>query len=171
LALSDVQGDAAVAGKPALSIKHWLAADGQEAKRTVDASDLVDEIAERLAALQGCHVLAPFFRLRREVGGDIPAALPDRRAKRTLPDDLLREIGEVMFRAGRPEPIRRRLGIVAEPLFALPEVIVDALQALTHALECRDELVELVLVLGRAPLQAQGRRWLAQIVFAEKSGQ
>src|SRR4029450_4061814 len=148
--------------------KRRLAADAHEATRTVDASGLVDEVAERLAALQGCHVLAPMFRLRREVGGDIPAALPHQLAPFNPKAALLREIGEVMFRAGRPEPIRRRLGIVAEPLFALPEVIVGALQALTHGLECRDDLVEFVLVLGRAPPQAQWRRRVAERLWSEK---
>src|SRR5262249_52204259 len=84
---------------------------------------------------------------------------------------LLREIGEGMIRAGGPEPVRRRLGIVAEPLFTLPEVTIGALQVLTHALECRNDLVELVLLLGRAPLQAQWRRWPAPIVLSEKGGQ
>src|SRR5262245_39973835 len=109
------------------------------------------------------------LRLGREVGGDIPAALADQLAPVDTKADPLREISEVMFRAGRPEPIRRRLGIVAEALFALPKVIVGALQALTHGLECRDHLVELVRLLGSAPLQAQWRRRLAKIVSSEKS--
>src|SRR5262249_38765758 len=74
-------------------------------------------------------------------------------------------------RAGGPEPGRRRLGIVAEPLFALLEILVGALQALTHALEGSNDLVEFVLFLGRAPLQAQWWRRLAQIVLAGKSSQ
>src|SRR5262245_55295293 len=48
-------------------------------------------------------------------------------------------IGKGMVRAGGPEPVRRRLGIVAEPLFALSEVTIGALQVLTHALEGRKD--------------------------------
>ena len=132
--LGDVPGNAAVAGEPARGIQHGLAADGHEAKRTVDASDLVDEVAERLAALQGGHVLAPMFRLRREIGGDIPAALPDQHAPINTKAGLLRDIGKGMVRASGPEPVRRRLGIVAEPLFALLEILVGTLQALVSAL-------------------------------------
>src|SRR5207253_3952490 len=171
LALGDVPGNAAVAGKPARGIQHRLAADGHKAKRTVDALDLVDEVAERLAALHSGHVLAPMFRLRREIGGDIPAAPPDQRAPINTKAGLRRDIGKGMVRASGPEPVRRRLGIVAEPLFALLEVTIGALQIPTHALEGRNDLVELVLLLGRAPLQAQWWRWLAQIVLSEKSGQ
>src|SRR5262249_946103 len=171
LALGDVPGNSAVAGKPALSIKHGLAADGHVAKRTVVASDRVDEVMERLAAFQGGHVLAPMFRLRRDIGGDIPAALPDQYVPIRAKAGLLREIGEGMVRTGGPEPVRRRLGIVAEPLFALPEITIGALQVLTHALEGRYDLVELVLLLGGAPLQAQWWRRLAQIELSEKSCQ
>ena len=62
LALGDVPGDAAVAGKPVLGIEHRLATDGHEAKGAVGASDLVDEVAERLATLDGGDVLTPLFR-------------------------------------------------------------------------------------------------------------
>src|SRR5262249_16495191 len=111
------------------------------------------------------------FRLRRDIGGDIPAVLPDQHARITTKAGLLRDIGKGMVRASGPEPVRRRLGIVAEPLFALPEVTIGALQVLTHALEGRKDVVEFVLLLGGAPLQAQWWRRLAQIVLAEKSGE
>src|ERR1700739_3908466 len=42
-AIGEVAGNAPIAGKPTLGIKHWLAADRHKAKRTVDAPDLVDE--------------------------------------------------------------------------------------------------------------------------------
>src|SRR5262249_22830302 len=106
-----------------------------------------------------------------DIGGDIPAVLPDQHARITTKAGLLRDIGKGMVRASGPEPVRRRLGIVAEPLFALLEILVGALQALTHALEGRKDVVEFVLLLGGAPLQAQWWRRLAQIVLSEKSGQ
>src|SRR5208282_2382804 len=47
-AIGEVAGNAAIAGKPGLGIKHRLAAYGHKAKRTVVAPDLVDEVAKRL---------------------------------------------------------------------------------------------------------------------------
>ena len=76
-----------------------------------------------------------------------------------------------MLRTGGPEPIRRRLRVVTEPRFALSKIVVRALQSLTHDLEGRHDVVELVLVLWRAPVQAQWRRRPTEIVFSKKPGE
>src|SRR5271170_8228813 len=168
-AIGEIAGNAPVARKPALGIKHRLAADGHEAKRTVGALDLVDEVAKRLAALHGCNVLAPFSRLQREVGSDVPAMLADRLAP-VIPKGaaMLREEGEAMFPVGRPQPVGRRLGIIAEALPTVAQLAIGGLQTRAHAVERADELVKLVRSLRRTPLQSERRRRTAQVVAAEK---
>src|SRR5207245_6479273 len=90
--------------------------------RSVDARGPVDEAAKRLVCFERRAMQAPLLGLLLDVGGEVPPRHSDPAggidAKRGA---LLRDPGERVIRASLPEPIRGRLGVVAEALFTLPQ--------------------------------------------------
>ena len=118
----DVGGDATVAAEAAVRVEHGPAARGHVDRRSIGGRSPVDEAAKRLVCFERRDVSAPLLGLLRDVGGEIPSHRPDPAggidAER---GELLGDPRERVVRASLPDPIRGRLGVVAESLLALPQ--------------------------------------------------
>ena len=170
--LGDVACDAAVAGEPALAVEHGLTAGRHDLERAVGAPALEDEVAEGLVALQDGHVLSPLLGFCGHVVGAVQAAPSEQLAlMESEGADLLGHVGELVRRPRGPEPVGRRLRVVAEHLLARTQIRVRLLQRPAHGLERRDHVVELVVLRGRSPLQRERWRRPEHVVVTEEAGE
>src|SRR5262249_8465363 len=114
--------------------------DAQKARTTLGIDAPVFEIPEWLMPLQRGDVLAPFLRLRFKIRRTKAATLPaDRVAVDAEGVELAQDIGRIVIRAGFPEPVRRRLGVVAEPLLTLEQCAFGPLALAVFFLQVAEE--------------------------------
>jgi len=105
--------------------------------RSVGARAPVDEATKRLVCFERRDMQAPLLGLVLDVGGEVPSLRADHGvspgnlflengidAER---GDLFRDLGERVVRSRLPEPRLRRVGVIAEALFTLPQRLRCAL--------------------------------------------
>jgi hypothetical protein len=81
-------------------------------------------------------VSVPLLRLLLDIARDVPppSTKPRRGVEADRPD-VIRDAQESVVRGGFPKPVRRRLGVVAEALFGLPQRFVDSLKLANRAVQ------------------------------------
>src|SRR5207245_7111685 len=122
----DVAANAAVAKEAGIRVKRGLAARGDVAHRSAGACGPVEEAAKRLVSFDRRDMQAPLLGLLLDVGGEVPPRPADSGGGiHAARGELLRDPRERMVRASLPEPIRGRLGVIAEALFTRPQRLLD----------------------------------------------
>src|SRR5262245_12471344 len=99
-----------------VGIEHRLAADANRVLGARLRLDAIDEVAERLAAIERLAMLAPEIAL---LGlGEIPARATDEaRGLEAEALDVVRDERHAVLGVGLPPPVRGGVGEIAEALF------------------------------------------------------
>src|SRR5262249_17468860 len=116
----------AIAAEFSLGIKYGLATRLHVYRGAVATGGEIYEVAKRLPHIHRGPDSPPLLRFRFKIEGAIPGSSA-KSGGRAGSERIPAQHRQFVVRPRFPKPIRRRFGIVAEPLFALAQRVLGAL--------------------------------------------
>src|ERR1700730_18510046 len=118
----DIGTDAAIAEKLAICVKERLAAGPNVYRRSRPVYGGIPEIAKWKVCVERRPMLPPFLGFRFDIGCNVPPRQTNQaRGQDAGRIGVLRQVSDLMIRAGLPQPVGGCFGIVAKALLALTQ--------------------------------------------------